>query len=136
MEIFYEIDRGLKAGEPQYTFIMTLIVGILCSGISFGLVYVIAFIIVWEFLYFGYCDCNGKNYDDVDRIIIALGGLLGFLLGRFMLDQDDHLAEFKKFQKDYHHYGREFGWFDCKSEKRRMKRKNIEMLKKKYKCEN
>jgi len=118
-----EIDNN-----PGYTAISSMIIGILFSGVSFGLVYVIIFILLWEFLYFGYLDCNNKKYNVEDRIIIALSGIMGFLLGRFLHSDDDHYEEFRKFQNDYEYYKKEFGWFDTKGTKKRMIRKKREEI--------
>jgi len=118
-----EIDNN-----PGYTAISSMIIGILFSGVSFGLVYVIIFILLWEFLYFGYLDCNNKKYNVEDRIIIALSGIMGFLLGRFLHSDDDHYEEFRKFQNVYEYYKKEFGWFDTKGTKKRMIRKKREEI--------
>tara|TARA_R110001599_G_scaffold130823_3_gene306274 strand:- start:271 stop:603 length:333 start_codon:yes stop_codon:yes gene_type:complete len=97
--------------EPGYSFIMSFILGILFSEISFGLVYVILFLILWEFLYFAYLHANYKRWHLIDRVLIILGAVLGFLLGRFLHEDDDHAKDFDKFQNDYEYYGKQFGWF-------------------------
>ena len=129
MDLFNEINCGILH-DAKYTALMSFIFGFLFAGISFGLVYVIIFIVVTEFLYFGYLDVNDRYYNFDDRTLIIITGLLGFLLGRFFLGQDDHYEDFKKFQTDYHEYGRNLGWFDVKATRRRMKRKKIEKWKK------
>lgn len=116
--------------NPQYSIISSFIIGILFSGVSFGLVYVIIFILLWEFFYYAYNDCNNRRYNGEVRLLMALYGIAGFLLGRFMLDKDDHHKDFKKFQNDYHYYGREFGWFDVKQVQKRMRRKKLEEYRK------
>lgn len=124
------MDFRFDVNDPKYSIISSFIIGILFSGISFGLAYVILFIILWEFLYYIYLDCNERPYNWEVRILMALYGIAGFLLGRFLHDDDDHCEEFKKFQNDYEHYGREFGWFDVKSTKKRLRRKKLEELRK------
>ena len=124
------LDAKFDINDPQYSIISSFIIGILFSGISFGLVYVIIFILLWEIFYYAYVDCNNRQYPGEKRLLMALYGIAGFLLGRFMLDQDDHNKDFEKFQNDYHYYGREFGWFDVEPEKKRLRRKKLEEFKK------
>ncbi len=112
MDLGNKINRGIANGEPEYTFIMSVCIGILFSGISFGLMYVILFILIWELLYYCYLDAKYLNYQPIDRLLFALGSIMGFLIGRAMHGCDDHYEEYKKFKRDYHHYGRELGWFD------------------------
>ena len=112
MDLANKINKGIANGEPKYTFIMSITVGILFSGVSFGLMYVILFILIWEFLYYCYLDAKSLNYQPIDRLLFALGSIMGFLIGRAMHDQDDHYNEYKKFKSDYYRYGRELGWFD------------------------
>ena len=81
------------------------------SGISFGLVYVILFIVLWEILYFLYSDSKNMTYTGEDRLLFALGSIMGFLLGRFMHDDDDHRKEYLKFRRDYDKCGEACGWF-------------------------
>jgi hypothetical protein len=111
MEILRKIDEGIKASEPGYTLVMSIIIGILFSGISFGLVYVILFIVLWEILYFLYSDAKHMVYSSEDRLLFALGSIMGFLLGRFMHDNDNHYKEYRKFRKDYDKFGDNCGWF-------------------------
>jgi len=116
--------------DPQYSIIASFIIGILFSGISFGLAYVIVFIILWELLYYIYLDSNNRQYNGEVRLLMALYGIAGFLLGRFLHDDDDHYEEFIKFQNDYDYYGRECGWFDSKIVKKRLHRKKLEEFRK------
>ena len=111
MNVIRQIDDGIKNSEPGYTFIMSVAVGILFSGVSFGLVYVILFIVLWEILYFLYSDSKNMVYSAEDRLLFALGSIMGFLLGRLMHNDDDHFKEYKKFRKDYDNCGEACGWF-------------------------
>ena len=88
-----------------------LMVGILFSGISFGLVYVIIFLLIWEFLYFGYLHANHRHWIMLDRVLVILSAILGFLLGRFLHEDDNHVEEYHKFFDDVDYYGKDFGWF-------------------------
>jgi lipoprotein signal peptidase len=88
-----------------------LMVGILFSGISYGLLYVIVFIIIWEFLYFAYLHANHRNWEMTERVMVILYGILGFLLGRFLHEDDDHCKECNDFFNDCEYYGKNFGWF-------------------------
>ena len=97
--------------DPNFTVLMSLIVGFLFSGISWGLIYVIIFLILWEIAYFAYLDCNGKAWNLESRITIILAAVLGFLLGANLHDKDDHCEDYKKFKKDINYYGKEFEWF-------------------------
>jgi hypothetical protein len=131
MSYFQKIKCGIQNNDPEYLIISSFILGILFSGISFGLVYVIIFLIIWELLYYAYIDCNNRSYMGETRLLSVLYGIAGFLLGRFLHEDDDHHEEFKKFQNHYDYYGIEFGWFDVKHTEKRMRRKKLEEIKKK-----
>jgi hypothetical protein len=97
--------------DPNFTILMSLIVGFLFAGISWGLIYVIIFLILWEIAYFAYLDCNGKSWSLESRVTIILAALLGFLLGANLHDKDDHYDHCGKFKEDIDYYGKEFEWF-------------------------
>jgi hypothetical protein len=94
-----------------YSVLMSVIVGILFSQISFGLVYVIIFLLLWEFAYFAYLHSNYRSWHMLDRLLLILGAIMGFLLGRFLHENDDHKKDWDKFKNDYDYYGKELGWF-------------------------
>jgi len=96
--------------DPGIVVIMSLIWGILFSNITYGLAYLILFLLIWEILYFGYLDCNDKKWVLFDRILVFLAAILGFMLGRFMHDNDDHGEDFNKFKDSCSHYLKDFGW--------------------------
>ena len=96
--------------DPGIVVIMSFISGILFSNITYGLAYLIIFLLIWEILYFGYLDCNNKSWLLFDRVLIFLGAILGFLLGRFMHDNDDHGGDFQKFKNNCKYYAKDFGW--------------------------
>jgi len=97
--------------DPNFTILMSLIVGFLFAGISWGIIYVIIFLILWEIAYFAYLNCNNKKWDLEVRVTVILAAFLGFLLGTNLHDKDDHYESCKKFKKDMKHYGKEFEWF-------------------------
>jgi len=110
MDYFNKLNCDIQ-NDKGYVVIAALISGILFSGISFGLVYVILFLLIWEFLYFAYLHANYRKWNLGDRILVILAAILGFLLGRFLHEDDDHNADLDKFMDDYEYYGKEFGWF-------------------------
>ena len=98
--------------NPNYTILMALITGILFSAISWGIIYVILFLIIWEILYYGYLNVNNKEWDFLFRVTVILAALLGFLYGRALHDDDDHYEDCNKFKEDVNNYGKNFGWFE------------------------
>jgi len=96
--------------DPGVVVISSLIGGILFSNVTYGLAYLILFLLIWEILYFGYLDCNGKNWIFFDRILVFLAAILGFMLGRFMHDNDDHKEDFHMFKNSCGYYLKDFGW--------------------------
>jgi hypothetical protein len=97
--------------DPNFTVASSLILGFLFSGISWGLLYVIIFLIIWEFLYFGYLSCNNKTWDLNQRIVVILAALLGYIMGAIFHDDDDFYEHHENFKKYWNNYGEEFGWF-------------------------
>lgn len=97
--------------DPNFTVLMSLIVGFLFAGISWGIIYVIIFLILWEIAYYAYLDCNDKKWNLETRITIILAALLGFLLGSNLHETDDYYEHCSEFKKDLNHYGKEFEWF-------------------------
>lgn len=102
----YEIEN-----DPNFTVASSLILGFLFSGISWGFIYVIIFLIIWEFLYFAYLHSNYRTWDLNERITIILAALLGYIMGAIFHDDDDFYEHQENFKKDWDHYGKEFGWF-------------------------
>lgn len=97
--------------DPMAVVLSSFLAGLLFSGVSFGIVYVILFLIFWEFLYFGYLSCNERRWDFDYRILVILAAFLGFLVGAFFHDADDHYESFNKFKDDMEYYGKEFEWY-------------------------
>ena len=97
--------------DPNYTILMALITGFLFSGISWGIIYVIIFLILWEIAYYGYVNANNKKWDFLFRVTIVLAAFLGYLLGSNLHDNDDHYDHYHRFKNDMDYYGKEFEWF-------------------------
>ena len=97
--------------DPMIPIFISFITGLLFSGISWGIVYVVLFLIIWEIIYFGYLNANNRPWIVRDRLLIILAALLGFLTGSFFHENDDHFDSFKKINDDVEYYGKEFGWF-------------------------
>ncbi len=96
----------------EYSFIISFIIGIIFSGISYGIVYVIIFLIVSEFLYYVYLDCNNLIYTR-ERILVCLGGILGYMLGAsFLHDCDDYALQVWNFPSELTNFARKCGLFD------------------------
>ena len=111
MQFFKELNKEINT-NPYYTVVASICGGILFSGISWGIFYVILFLIFWEILYIGYLDVNGKKWDLLDRLNIVLGAFLGYLIGANLLNKDDHYKSIKNFKDDIKYYGEQFSWFD------------------------
>ena len=98
--------------EPMIPILLSFLTGLLFSGISWGIVCVILFLLIWEVIYFGYLDANNRPWIMDDRLLIILAAFLGFLVGAFFHEKDTHFEDYKKFNDDMDYYGREFGWFN------------------------
>ena len=92
--------------DPMYWLGASLFSGFLFSTWSWGILYLISFLIVWEIGYYIYCRCYGDydNYDMTIRIGIFAGALMGFLLGRAITETDDHEESIKEFWNTVHKY--------------------------------
>ena len=94
--------------DPMALVLMSYISGLLFAGVSFGIVYVILFLLFWEMLYYGYLNVNGRRWDWQLRITIIAAAILGFLVGASTIhDNDDHLSSCKNFPKEMKHYAKE-----------------------------
>jgi len=98
--------------DPFAPVLASFLAGLLFSAVSFGIVYLIIFLIIWEIFYFGYLDVNDRKWSLDDRVLVIFAALLGFLVGRFFHDDDDHGESFTRFHKDMNYYGEQFGWVD------------------------
>lgn len=98
--------------EPMIPVLLSFLTGLLFSGISWGIVYVVLFLIIWEVIYFGYLSANHRPWIMDDRLLIILAAFLGFLTGAFFHENDSYWDDYKKFNDDADYYGKEFGWFE------------------------
>lgn len=96
--------------DPNFIVASAILGGILFSGISWGFLYVIFFLIIWEFLYYAYTDCNAKIWDAELRLTVILGALLGYLAGANLHGIDDHLSSCQNIWDDCDKYGKACGW--------------------------
>lgn len=111
MESFKKINYFLE-NDPMASVLSAFLAGLLFSGVSFGLIYVLLFFLFWEILYIGYLDCNNEKWDFGHRVLLIMSALLGFLIGAFFHGSDDHYNSYNKFRKDMDYYGKELGWFE------------------------
>jgi hypothetical protein len=97
--------------DPMALVLMSFLSGLLFSSSSNGIIFVLLFLIFWEFLYYGYLSVNSKRWDWQLRITILLAAVLGYLVGASTIhDNDDHLESCKKFPKEIKHYAKECDW--------------------------
>lgn len=88
--------------DPIFYLIFSLLGGILFSGVSWGIVYFIIFLFIWEigyWIYTGY-------HDDVlwtpqIRVGVVFAALLGFIIGRTLHNIADHSDDYNKFWEDF-----------------------------------
>ncbi len=87
--------------DPIFYLIFSLLGGILFSGVSWGIVYYIAFLIFWELMYWIYSGYqNSVLWDPALRVGVLFGALLGFIIGRTFHNEADHSKDYKNFKKD------------------------------------
>lgn len=86
--------------DPMYSLGAAFFSGFLFSSWSWGIIYVILFLIVYEIGYYGfYCYKGWNNYNIIVRIGIVAGALMGFLIGRNIIEDDDHEQSIHDFRK-------------------------------------
>lgn len=105
-------ENGKNIENWEYSFVTSFIIGIVFSGISYGILYILFFLIISEFLYYIYLDCNDLNYYK-ERILVCLGGILGYMLGAaFLHNSDDYHLQIWNFPSQITEFGRKCGFFD------------------------
>ena len=104
-----ETIHDFVTNDPRSFIIMSFILGFLLNQLNWGIIYLILFLIFWEILYFGYLDCNNYHYSFQYRMTLISAGILGFLLGRWLHDDDDHFGSCKDFCKDIKKYREDCG---------------------------
>jgi len=85
--------------DPMYWIGAAFFSGFLFSSWSWGIVYVILFLIVYEIFYFAFCRYRLSKYDLLSRIGIVAGAFMGFLIGRAITEDDDHEKSIQEFRK-------------------------------------
>ena len=92
--------------DPVYVLGASLFSGFLFATWSWGILYLLVFLILWEIGYYLYCrnfrDIN--DYDITIRIGIAAGAIMGFLIGRCITKNDDHEKSIVEFWETVHKY--------------------------------
>ena len=76
--------------DPAYWLGSAIFSGILFSTWSWGIVYLILFLLIYEIFYCIYCQYNSKKFDIGMRIGLFCGAFMGFLIGRSITGMDDH----------------------------------------------
>lgn len=90
--------------DPQYTLGAALFSGFFFSYWSWGIVYFLLFVLAWEIFVLCYCHYKGKEWDVMIRLGIIAGALMGFLMGRVVMDDCDHVESAKQFKRDMIRY--------------------------------
>ncbi len=85
--------------DPMYWLGSSFFSGVLFSYWSWGILYLLAFLIIRELAYYLYCYAyKGLTYYDLMiRIGIVSGALMGFLIGRAITENDDHEKSIEEF---------------------------------------
>ena len=84
--------------DPAYWLGAAFFSGFLFSGWSWGILYLVSFLIVYEIFYYTYCRYKVINDWDLQiRIGILAGTLMGFLIGRHIIEEDDHQKSINEF---------------------------------------
>ena len=96
--VLCKMDNDIS-NDPIYWMGAALFSGFLFSTWSWGIVYIIIFLIVYEIGYYIFCNYNSKKYDLMIRIGIIAGAFMGFLLGRAITETDDHEESIRQFKK-------------------------------------
>ena len=92
----YEINN-----DPMYWLGAAFFSGFLFAGWSWGIVYIIMFILFYEIGYYFYCSYKNKTWDPIIRLGMAAGALMGFLIGRNIIEDDDHEKNIRDFYNNY-----------------------------------
>lgn len=89
--------------DPLYWLGAAFFSGFLFSAWSWGILYVLSFLIIYEIGYYVYCSATKKldKYSILIRIGLVAGGLMGFLIGRGIIEDDDHEKSIKEFRNRF-----------------------------------
>lgn len=96
--MFCRMKRDIDE-DPMYWIGASFFSGVLFSSWSWGILYLISFLILYEIMYYVYCYSWGKltGYDLQIRIGMVAGAMMGFLIGRCITEDDDHDQSIKDF---------------------------------------
>ncbi len=84
--------------DPMYWLGAAFFSGFLFASWSWGILYLLSFLIVYEIFYCIYCRYkNNKEWGLQIRIGIVAGTLMGFLIGRNITEDDDHKKSIDEF---------------------------------------
>ena len=99
-QMFDRMDKDLNE-DPMYWTGAAFFSGFLFSTWSWGIVYLVLFLVIYEILYYGYCRCFGNmsNYSLMIRIGLVAGVFMGFLMGRVITNQADHDENIRQFSE-------------------------------------
>ena len=86
--------------DPLYWLGAAFFSGFLFSSWSWGILYALTFLIIYEIGYYIYCySYKGTNeYSLMIRLGIVAGALMGFLIGRAITEDDDHEESIREFR--------------------------------------
>ena len=87
--------------DPAYWLGASFFSGFLFATWSWGIVYLLIFLIIYEIGYFIYQQQKDQEYDWVIRLGIVAGAIMGFLIGRAITQDDDHEKDIRDFRKKY-----------------------------------
>lgn len=92
-----DIDR-----DPMYWLGASFFSGFLFSTWSWGILYLLVFLIAYELFLVFYK--GWKEYDLQIRIGVVCGAIMGFLIGRAITENDDHEKEIQEFKSVFKKY--------------------------------
>lgn len=89
--------------DPMYWLGAAFFSGFLFSGWSWGILYVLVFLIIYEIGYYVYCSAYKglEEYSFMIRIGLVAGALMGFLIGRAIIEEDDHEESIREFRNRF-----------------------------------
>ena len=92
--------------DPSYVLGAALFSGFLFSTWSWGILYLVTFLIIYEIIYYIYCYNFNKlsSYGLQIRIGIVAGTIMGFLLGRCITGTDNHEESIEEFKQTFRKY--------------------------------
>lgn len=92
--------------DPAYVLGASFFSGFLFSTWSWGILYLISFLVLYEIAYYIYC----YNFNKLDayglqiRIGVVSGTIMGFLMGRCITGTDNHEESIQEFKQTFKKY--------------------------------